>query len=95
VIKVISFEEAVRKRPHMYFGVHDADSGLAAAVLRAAAIEPFDWAAHRTPVVADLLVQSELQFTISDNVPVPCPGTVQSRTPQQAMRAMGVALSSH
>jgi DNA gyrase/topoisomerase IV subunit B len=69
-IEVLTFAEAVRRRSHRYFGAHDRGSGLAAAVVRVVAAGALD-APAGAPAVAELLIHSDLRFTISDNVPVP------------------------
>jgi DNA gyrase/topoisomerase IV subunit B len=79
-VQVVTFEEAVRGRAHWYFGTDGRGSALAAAVVRQAAADALN-APRGTPAVAELLVHSDLRFTISDNGPVPYSDVVQPAVP--------------
>lgn len=68
-IAVVTDADAVRARPRMYFGLGRADPGLPAAVARTVAAEPFGWS--HTPVEAELRVEDDLVFTITDDGAVP------------------------
>lgn len=67
-IKVISFEDSVRRRPQMYFGRSLRDPALANAVVRAvvgdALYEPFV-----DGVRVSLVIESDLRFSVSDDNP--------------------------
>lgn len=71
--KVVSLVEAVRRRPGMYFGLSREDPRLMAAVARLAAMEPFTLAKH-APVQVTLTVESDISFTVEDDLP-PLAGT--------------------
>jgi DNA gyrase/topoisomerase IV subunit B len=79
-IEVLTFAEAVRRRPHMYFGTDDRGSELAAAVVRQAAADAMN-TPESTPAVAELLIHSDLRFTINDNIPILYSDVIQPPVP--------------
>ena len=69
-IQVLTFREAVRRRPWMYFGLGPADPRFVVLVVQCAASAPFLWELRAEgvgPVAAKLLVEADLRFTLSFN----------------------------
>ena len=68
-IQVLTFEEAVRRRPGMYFGLGQGDPRLVVAVVQRAVSAPFLWElrAGVGPVAVNALVEADLRFTLSFN----------------------------
>jgi hypothetical protein len=67
-INVVAFDEAVRRRPRMYFGLGQADPRLVVSVVQCAARTPFIWelrAAGGGPVAARVTVEADMRFTLS------------------------------
>lgn len=68
-IQVLSPDEAVRRRPKMYFGVGREDPALLIALVRAVASEPFEYPGSE-PVDVEILIEADLTFAVADNQPV-------------------------
>jgi hypothetical protein len=68
-INVITFDEAVRRRPRMYFGLDQADPRLVVSVVQCAASTPFIWdlVSGDGPVAAKIIVEAGMRFTLSFN----------------------------
>jgi DNA gyrase/topoisomerase IV subunit B len=68
-IRVLTFEEAVRRRPGMYFGLGRSDPRLVVAVVQCVASAPFIWelGAGVGRVAVEVLVEADLRFTLSFN----------------------------
>jgi len=62
---VLTFGEAVRQRPGMYFGLGRADPRFVVAVVQCAASAPFlrELKAGAGPVAVKVLVEADLRFT--------------------------------
>jgi hypothetical protein len=72
-IKVGTFDEAVRRRPKLYFGLDQADPGLVVAVVQFAAVTPFAWAlktGDALPAV-QVIIRAGMRFTLSFNSVLP------------------------
>lgn len=67
-ITVVTFVEAVRRRPRMYFGLSRDDPKLMAVVAGLAAMEPFRQT-NDAPVHVTLTIDSDMSFTVEDDLP--------------------------
>jgi DNA gyrase/topoisomerase IV subunit B len=68
-ITVLSFQDSVRNRTGMYFGVEPHSPDLATNILRGViddALHPAGGGAHRT---VDIEVTADLRFTVTDDQP--------------------------
>ncbi|MFE9577666.1 hypothetical protein ACFYO1_14845 [Nocardia sp. NPDC006044] len=66
-IVVRPFEEAVRARPHMFFGCHRENPRLAGAVVNAVVRDTLG-EPDRHPATAEVVTESDHRFTITDNI---------------------------
>jgi DNA gyrase/topoisomerase IV subunit B len=79
-IKVISFEDSVRRRPQMYFGCSHEDPDLMTAVARAVVADAlYEPVAGRVRVT--LVIESDLRFTVSVIDAVPGGTWIRHREP--------------
>jgi DNA gyrase/topoisomerase IV subunit B len=65
-IKVMSFEDSVRRRPQMYFGCSGEDPALVDAVVRAVVSDAlYEPSVERVHVI--VVIESDLRFSVSDD----------------------------
>jgi hypothetical protein len=68
-IEVLTWDEAVRRRPKMYFRADREDPALLIALVRAVASEPFGYPGIE-PVNVEIVIGADLTFAVADNQPV-------------------------
>jgi DNA gyrase/topoisomerase IV subunit B len=85
-IKVLTWDEAVRSRPKMYFGADREDPALLIGLIRAVASEPFDCPGNE-PVNVEIVIEADLTFAVADNMPLayPNPGGLPDLRPADSL----------
>lgn len=85
-IRLLTWDEAVRSRPKMYFGADREDPVLLIALVRAVASEPFEYPGN-APVDVEIVIEADLMFTVADNQPVTCynPGGLPDLRPDDSL----------
>lgn len=81
-----TFDDSVRLRPKMYFGVDRDDPALLTALVRAVASEPFHYPGN-APVGVEIVIEADLTFVVADNQPVTYynPGGLPGLRPDESL----------